>query len=154
MNACIGLEPVIVNLFFTIFPQSLAILITGILLSTVIPYFGMVLWVWGIAIIIYTYQSAKVGQIKASTFADACSVFNGHIVDVIGNVQSVIHNATFGQETRLLNQNMNDLIDKERLRNRHANKSHVFATSCNECARCILSYWFHYWIQKPFSKYW
>lgn len=122
MNACIGLEPVIVNLFFTIFPQSLAILITGILLSTVIPYFGIVLWVWGIAIIIYTYQSAKVGQMKASSFADSCSVFNGHIVDIIGNIQSVIHNATFDQETKLLKQNMNDLIDKERLRNRHANK--------------------------------
>ncbi|HFL2713440.1 TPA: ABC transporter ATP-binding protein [Legionella pneumophila] len=122
MNACIGLEPIIVNLFFTIFPQSLAILITGILLSTVIPYFGIVLWVWGIAIIIYTYQSAKIGQMKASTFADSCSVFNGHIVDVLTNIQSVIHHATFDQETKLLKHNMNKLIDKERLRNRHANK--------------------------------
>ncbi len=122
MNACIGLEPIIVNLFFTIFPQSLAILITGVLLSTVIPYFGIVLWAWGIAIIIYTYQSANVGQIKATAFADSCSVFNGHIVDVITNIQSVIHNATFDQETKLLNHNMNDLIDKEQLRNRHANK--------------------------------
>lgn len=122
MNACIGLEPIIINLFFTIFPQSLAILITGILLSTVIPYFGIVLWIWGIAIIIYTYQSAKAGQVKASTFADSCSVFNGHIVDVITNIQSVIHNATFDKETKLLKQNMNDLIDKERIRNRHANK--------------------------------
>lgn len=122
MNACIGLEPIIVNLFFTIFPQSLAILITGILLSTVIPYFGIVLWAWGIAIILYTYQSAKAGQIKASAFADSCSVFNGHIVDVITNIQSVIHNATFDQERTLLKHNMNDLIDKERLRNRHANK--------------------------------
>ncbi|MBI2786032.1 MAG: ABC transporter ATP-binding protein [Legionella longbeachae] len=122
MNACIGLEPVIVNLFFTIFPQSLAILITGILLSTVIPYFGIVLWGWGVTIILYTYQSAKVGQMKASTFAESCSVFNGHIVDIIGNVPSVIHNAAFDQETKLLKQNMNDLIDKERLRNRHANK--------------------------------
>lgn len=122
MNACIGLEPIIVNLFFTIFPQSLAILITGILLSTVIPYFGIVLWVWGIAIIIYTYQSAKVGQKKAATFADSCSVFNGHVVDVLTNIQSVIHHATFDQETKLIKHNMNDLIDKERLRNRHANK--------------------------------
>lgn len=102
MNACIGLEPIIVNLFFTIFPQSLAILITGILLSTVIPYFGLVLWVWGMGIIIYTYRSAKVGQIKAAKFADSCSVFNGHIVDIIGNIQSVIHNATFEYEIKLL----------------------------------------------------
>lgn len=122
MNACIGLEPIIVNLFFTIFPQSLAILITGVLLSTVIPYFGIVLWAWGIAIIIYTYQSAKAGQIKASAFANSCSVFNGHIVDVITNIQAVTHNATFDQESKLLKHNMNDLIDKERLRNRHANK--------------------------------
>lgn len=122
MNACIGLEPIIVNLFFTIFPQSLAILITGILLSTVNPYFGIVLWAWGVVIIIYTYQSAKVGQIKASAFADSCSVFNGHIVDVLTNIQSVIQHATFDQERKLLKHNMNDLVDKERLRNRHANK--------------------------------
>lgn len=122
MNTCIGLEPVIINLFFTIFPQSLAILITGLLLSTVIPYFGIVLWLWGIAIIIYTYYSAKTGQIKANQFAHACSVFNGHIVDVLTNIQSVIHSATFSHEETLLDNNMQALIDKERIRNRHANK--------------------------------
>jgi len=122
MNACIGLEPVIINLFFTILPQSLAILITGILLSTVIPYFGLVLWVWGIAIIIYTFQSAKVGKMKASRFAEACSVFNGHIVDVLTNIPSVIYSATFNQEEKLVQHNMQNLIDEERHRNRHANK--------------------------------
>lgn len=121
-NACMGLEPVIINLFFTLFPQSLAILITGILLSTVVPYFGIVLWVWGIAIIIYTYYSAKSGQRKANQFADACSVFNGHIVDVITNIPSVIHSATFSYEEELLGKNMQNLIYKERIRNHHANK--------------------------------
>lgn len=121
-NACMSLEPVIINLFFTLFPQSLAILITGILLSTVIPYFGIVLWVWGVAIITYTYYSAKSGQIKANQFANACSVLNGHIVDVITNIQSVIHSSTFSYEEGLLNNNMQDLIHKERIRNRHANK--------------------------------
>lgn len=122
-NACMGLEPVIINLFFTIFPQTLAIVMTGILLSTVVPYFGLVLWVWGIGIVLYTYYSAKVGQIKASQFADACSVYNGHIVDVITNIPSVILNATFKAEEKLLDHNMQNLIHKERLRNRNAIKT-------------------------------
>jgi ABC-type multidrug transport system fused ATPase/permease subunit len=122
-NANMSLEHVIVNLFFTIFPQSLAIIITGILLSTVVPYFGLVLWVWGVGIILYTYYSAKIGQIKATQFAEACSVYNGHVVDVITNIPSVIYNATFKMEEKLLDQNMEDLIFKERVRNRHASKT-------------------------------
>lgn len=121
-NVCISLEPIIYNLSATIIPQSFAILITGVMLSFVVPYFGAVLWIWGIAIIFYTYHAAKKGQLKASAFADACSVFNGHVVDVMTNIQSVIHNVVFQEESDLLCENMEVMIDKERKRNRHANR--------------------------------
>lgn len=121
-NACISLEPIVYNFFGIIFPQSLAIIITGIMLSIVVPYFGLFLWVWGIIIILYTFHSAKIGHNKASEFANAASVFNGHIVDVIGNIQSVIHNATISLESKYLDENLALLIRKERNRNRHANK--------------------------------
>lgn len=121
-NVSISLESISQNLFTTIFPQSLAILMTGILLSTVIPYFGLVLWLWGLAIIIFTYRSAKVGHKKASVFADACSRFNGQVVDVLTNIQTVIHNATIDNESKLLQQDINYLVNTERTRNKHAAK--------------------------------
>lgn len=121
-NACISLDPIIFNLSGIIFPQALAIILTGILLSTVVPYFGLVLWVWGICIIFYTYRSAKLGNQKASIFASACSQYNGHVVDVVTNIQSVIHNSTMGAETKILDTHMQELIDCQRDRNRHATR--------------------------------
>ena len=59
-NACISLESIMHNLFTIIFPQLLALLFTGILISTIIPYFGLVLWLWGISIVIFTYRAAKI----------------------------------------------------------------------------------------------
>lgn len=93
-NICTGLEPVISSIFTTIFPQSLAIILTGLLLSSVVPYFGIVLWVWGILVITFTYKAAKIGQQKAGAFADACSHFNGHVIDVVSNIPTVIMNET------------------------------------------------------------
>ncbi len=121
-NACISLEPIIFNFSAIVFPQSLAIILTGILLSTVVPYFGIALWVWGIGIIYYTYRSAKIGNQKASVFAAACSQYNGHVVDTMTNIQTVIHHANMASETDLLDENMQHLIDSERDRNRHSNK--------------------------------
>lgn len=121
-NACIGLEPIITNVFNCIFPQSLAILITGIMLSMVVPYFGFIFWLWGISLILYTYKSAKKGEQNSANFASACSTFNGHMLDYITNIQSVIFNASFTKENTLIENNMANLIEKERIRNRHANK--------------------------------
>jgi ABC-type multidrug transport system fused ATPase/permease subunit len=121
-NTCISLEPILFNIFGTIFPQTLAIIITGIMLSMVVPYFGLILWVWGVGIIIYTYHSAKIGNQKATVFASACSTFNGHLVDVTSNIQTVIHQATIEQESVLLDKNMQWLVATERARNRHASK--------------------------------
>lgn len=121
-NVCISIEPIIYNLSAIIIPQSLAILLTGVMLSLVVPYFGAVLWVWGVGIIFYTYRAAKKGQVKAAAFAAACSVFNGHVVDVMTNISSIIHNVVFQQESDLLLKNMDGMIDKERQRNRHANR--------------------------------
>ncbi|WP_454782444.1 ABC transporter ATP-binding protein [Legionella sp. WA2022007384] len=121
-NACISLEPIAQNIFTIIFPQSLAILITGILLSTVVPYFGLVLWIWGSAIIIYTYRAAKIGREKASIFANACSLFNGHMIDVVTNIQTVIQNVTIESESNLLQKNIDNLVKTERIRNKHAAK--------------------------------
>lgn len=121
-NACISLQPIVFNFFGIIFPQSLAILITGIMLSIVVPYFGLVLWIWGIVIILYTFRSAKIGRQKASIFADASSQFNGHIVDVITNIQTMVHNATMSLESNLLDENLKNLIKTERDRSRHANR--------------------------------
>lgn len=121
-NVNISYEPILSSIFTTIFPQSLAIIITGILLSTVVPYFGLVLWLWGVIIIIYTYRSAIIGRKKASDFAEACSQYNGRVVDVLTNIQTVIHNASIKSESDKLDADMNNLISKERIRNRHAAK--------------------------------
>ncbi len=121
-NTSTSLEPIAQNIFTTIFPQALAILMTGILLSTVVPYFGLFLWIWGIAIVLYTYRTAKVGRDKATLFAETCSRFNGHIVDVMTNIQTVIHNATIQSESKLLEHNVKDLVQTERDRNRYAAK--------------------------------
>ncbi len=120
-NTCTSLEPIIFNISAIIFPQSLAIILTGIMLSMVVPYFGIVLWVWGISIIIYTYYAAKIGRKNSTIFADACSKFNGHVVDVIANIQTVIDSAAMSLESKLLDKNLDYLVDKERIRNRHSN---------------------------------
>lgn len=121
-NASISIEPIIFNLFTIIYPQSLAILFTGILLSLVVPYFGLLLWIWGAMIIFYTYRSAKIGNRKSIAFASSNSYLNGKIVDVIHNIQAVIHNAMMSTELKELDKPIQEMVSKDQAMQRHMNK--------------------------------
>lgn len=121
-NASISVEPIVFNLFTFIYPQSIAILATGIMLSLVVPVYGLILWLWGIAIIVYTYRAAKIGNQKAMQFAKASSFLNGKIVDVMHNIQAVIHNATMTAELNALERDIQTVVDEDRAMQKHMNK--------------------------------
>lgn len=121
-NASSSIEPLIFNLFTIIYPQSLAIILTGILLSLVIPYFGVVLWLWGATLIIYSYHSAKIGNDKAMLLANSNSKVNGKVVDVVNNIHTVIYNAEMSFELGNLDTDIQDMVQNDRNLQRHMTK--------------------------------
>ncbi|AMP94012.1 ABC transporter ATP-binding protein [Legionella pneumophila] len=121
-NASSSIEPLIFNLFTIIYPQSLAIILTGILLSLVVPYFGMVLWIWGATLIIYSYHSAKIGNDKAMLLANSNSKVNGKVVDVVNNIHTVIYNAEMSFELDSLDKDIQDMVQNDRNLQRHMSK--------------------------------
>ncbi|STY05661.1 ABC transporter transmembrane domain-containing protein [Legionella pneumophila] len=121
-NASSSIEPLIFNLFTIIYPQSLAIILTGILLSLVVPYFGVVLWLWGAILIIYSYHSAKIGNDKAMLFANSNSKVNGKVVDVVNNIHTVIYNAEMSFELGNLDTDIQDMVQNDRNLQRHMTK--------------------------------
>ncbi|HAT8827241.1 TPA: ATP-binding cassette domain-containing protein [Legionella pneumophila subsp. pneumophila] len=121
-NASSSIEPLIFNLFTIIYPQSLAIILTGILLSLVVPYFGVVLWLWGATLIIYSYHSAKIGNDKAMLFANSNSKVNGKVVDVVNNIHTVIYNAEMSFELGNLDTDIQDMVQNDRNLQRHMTK--------------------------------
>ncbi|HCU5992066.1 TPA: ABC transporter ATP-binding protein [Legionella pneumophila] len=121
-NASSSIEPLIFNLFTIIYPQSLAIILTGILLSLVVPYFGVVLWLWGATVIIYSYHSAKIGNDKAMLLANSNSKVNGKVVDVVNNIHTVIYNAEMSFELGNLDTDIQDLVQNDRNLQRHMTK--------------------------------
>ncbi|GAN24147.1 putative multidrug export ATP-binding/permease protein [Legionella pneumophila] len=114
INASSSIEPLIFNLFTIIYPQSLAIILTGILLSLVVPYFGVVLWLWGATLIIYSYHSAKIGNDKAMLLANSNSKVNGKVVDVVNNIHTVIYNAEMSFELGNLDTDIQDMVQNDR----------------------------------------
>ncbi|WP_061773393.1 ABC transporter ATP-binding protein, partial [Legionella pneumophila] len=121
-NASSSIEPLIFNLFTIIYPQSLAIILTGILLSLVVPYFGVVLWLWGATLIIYSYHSAKIGNDKAMLLANSNSKVNGKVVDVVNNIHTVIYNAEMSFELGNLDTDIQDMVQNDRNLQRHMTK--------------------------------
>ncbi|CZG75783.1 ABC transporter ATP-binding protein [Legionella pneumophila serogroup 1] len=121
-NASSSIEPLIFNLFTIIYPQSLAIILTGILLSLVVPYFGVVLWLWGAILIIYSYHSAKIGNDKAMLLANSNSKVNGKVVDVVNNIHTVIYNAEMSFELGNLDTDIQDMVQNDRNLQRHMTK--------------------------------
>lgn len=121
-NTSSSIEPLIFNLFTIIYPQSLAIILTGILLSLVIPYFGVVLWLWGATLIIYSYHSAKIGNDKAMLLANSNSKVNGKVVDVVNNIHTVIYNAEMSFELGNLDTDIQDMVQNDRNLQRHMTK--------------------------------
>lgn len=121
-NASSSIEPLIFNLFTIIYPQSLAIILTGILLSLVVPYFGVVLWLWGAALVIYSYHSAKIGNDKAMLLANSNSKVNGKVVDVVNNIHTVIYNAEMSFELGNLDTDIQDMVQNDRNLQRHMTK--------------------------------
>lgn len=121
-NASSSIEPLIFNLFTIIYPQSLAIILTGILLSLVVPYFGVVLWLWGATLIIYSYHSAKIGNDKAMFLANSNSKVNGKVVDVVNNIHTVIYNAEMSFELGNLDTDIQDMVQNDRNLQRHMTK--------------------------------
>lgn len=121
-NASSSIEPLIFNLFTIIYPQSLAIILTGILLSLVVPYFGVVLWLWGAALIIYSYHSAKIGNDKAMLLANSNSKVNGKVVDVVNNIHTVIYNSEMSFELGNLDTDIQDMVQNDRNLQRHMTK--------------------------------
>ncbi|CZG10389.1 TPA: ATP-binding cassette domain-containing protein [Legionella pneumophila subsp. pneumophila] len=121
-NASSSIELLIFNLFTIIYPQSLAIILTGILLSLVVPYFGVVLWLWGAALIIYSYHSAKIGNDKAMLLANSNSKVNGKVVDVVNNIHTVIYNSEMSFELGNLDTDIQDMVQNDRNLQRHMTK--------------------------------
>lgn len=121
-NAVNGLEPIIINLFGRIYPQLLAILFSGILLSTVTPYFGLMFWVWGAVVVSYSYSVSNLGREKSEAYARANSNLTGKIIDVVSNIQAVIHSATVDNEAHKLQRDIDDVVKKDQIMQNHMNK--------------------------------
>lgn len=138
-NAMNSLEPVVFNIFAIIFPQSLAILMAGVLLSTVSPYFGVIFWVWGVFIVYYSFKVSKTGREKSRSFSEATSNVNGKIIDVVSNIQSVIQNASLENETNNLQEDIGVMVEKDQIMQRHINKINlVHHISMNALIYCYL----------------
>lgn len=138
-NAMNSMEPVVFNIFAIIFPQSLAIIIAGIMLSTVSFYFGVIFWVWGVIIVYYSYKVSKVGREKSTEFSESTSTLFGKIFDILTNIRSVIQNAALDKESEDLQPDINKMVDKDKEMQRHiTNMNLVHHLSMNALIYCYL----------------
>jgi len=121
-NAVNSIEPVVQTLLAIIFPQILALLIVGIVMSTVSPLFMTITWLWAVGMITYTYHTAKKGRTLSYEFASAGSVINGKIVDFVVNINNVICQATLPDEVHIVRPFVKNLVKKDNLMQRYLAK--------------------------------
>lgn len=121
-NVSMCLNTIVFTLFSMIYPQSLAIIITGVMLSIVVPYYGLALWLWGGVMIVYAYTAAKTSRKNSQKFAESCAEYNGLMVDTLNNIHSVINNYTIDKESKSLATSLEKLSSDERVRDYHASK--------------------------------
>ena len=121
-NAINSIEPVFQTLFAMLFPQTLALLIVGIIMGTVSLFFMIMTWLWTIGMIVYTYKTANKGQKLSYQFANAGSVTNGKIVDFVANIGQVISQQTMPYELKIIQPVITDLVKKDQKMQRYLAK--------------------------------
>ena len=123
VNNCInGFEPAMTVLFTVIFPQFLALLISGFIMATVSWIFMLITWIWAIGLIVYTYQTAKKAGNYSGEFAEAKSQLNGKLVDFISNIATVLISGNLKPELRILSPALDHSVKKDRLLQYYMNK--------------------------------
>jgi len=107
-----AIDTVIVEMF----QLFVTVIISVILLATVSIWFGLAILVWVSVYLLVLYLAMRKAGILSSKVAEAEAKTSGFLVDYLANMFSIKIFATHNFESKLLGINLNDYINKSRLK--------------------------------------
>lgn len=113
-DLCIGAESLVQILTHTILPRILSVLVSSVILYTVHPLFGLMLFIWALCYIAISYlMSEKSEQLSYAT-SEAGTVMSGKLVDSIINIMSTKLFTNANHEQNVVFNSINNLMAKDR----------------------------------------
>jgi ATP-binding cassette subfamily B protein len=107
-------EKIVKTILNSILPNILVILFSIVTLFTTHKYLAITVLIWAILFIAVTLILSKRTKQLSSIFAESVSELSGKIIDSIGNIFSVLIFAKQNQEYKIINNQLDDTVSKDR----------------------------------------
>jgi ATP-binding cassette, subfamily B, bacterial len=109
-----GVETLVQISIHKLMPRTLLVVISSIMLFTVHPFFGWMLFLWSFAYVVSSYLMLKKSEQLSYTLSAAGNAMSGKLVDSIMNVMSTKLFANLKHEENVVFKSINYLMEKDR----------------------------------------
>ncbi|MFI4937785.1 MAG: ABC transporter ATP-binding protein [Candidatus Berkiellales bacterium] len=113
-DLCVGVEYLLQIIIHTLLPKTLSVFFSAMILYTVQPVFGLMLIIWALCYILFSYLKSRESERLSYGFSEALNTMSGKIVDSIINIMSAKLFNNVKYEEKVVFNSVNQVMIKDR----------------------------------------